>query len=562
MASIGELQQIVGINAWTPDTAVATIGPRSHFRACAEERFRTQKHVRGYPSNAITWATASANVGIEQSRSVAYPFNPRRFEETTYGGWGIPSYLTGHLDRIYKRLARLEELFPGDSIHAVDHHLAHSLYSFAASEFDDALVVALDAIGEFEAGAAYVLSKRSMSAPERVWTLPYNGSLGAFYAAVTRHLGFQSNDEEGTVMALAARGNTERYQEAFSGLVKGTGTDFELQSDCISVASPHDRRLQFTDDFVAKTVPRRVPGAPIEQRHADFAASAQLVFECTLVTCLRELCSRTRQSNLVLCGGVALNCVANAVVAESLSSVCVFVPPAPGDDGAAAGAAIACAAYDGRALPPSVRSPFVGPEFRGEASAVLRGLNFDRKSVENTPEWVADKIASGAIVAMVHGGAEFGPRALGNRSILASATLPGITSRVNSRIKNREAFRPFAPVVRKEDYEKWFGPLTKRVDGRHMSFALKASDEFAEVAPEAVHSNGRARVQVVSSQSENPLAAVLNAASGFGDWPVIFNTSLNVKGQPIVNDTAGLGKLLSESGLSHVVINGVAYARA
>src|SRR5699024_12418889 len=119
-------------------------------------------------------------------------------------------------------------------------------------------------------------------------------------------------------------------------------------------------------------------------------------------------------SSTLFRSGVALNCVANAVVAESLSSVCVFVPPAPGDDGAAARAAMACGAYDGRARAPSVRSSFVGPEFRGEASAVLRGLNFDRKSVENTPEWVADKIASGAIVAMVHGGAEFGPRALGN----------------------------------------------------------------------------------------------------------------------------------------------------
>src|SRR5699024_11433521 len=117
-------------------------------------------------------------------------------------------------------------------------------------------------------------------------------------------------------------------------------------------------------------------------------------------------------SSTLFRSGVALNCVANAVVAESLSSVCVFVPPAPGDDGAAAGAAIACAAYDGRALPPSVRSPFVGPEFRGEASAVLRGLNFDRKSVVYTPECVDYKIDSGAIVAMVIGGAVMGLRAL------------------------------------------------------------------------------------------------------------------------------------------------------
>lgn len=557
---------VLGLCAFTHDSAAALVHQGRLVGFVEEERLSGEKHTRAYPEQAVRWLLTEAGLRPEDVTTVGYNFAGHRHLAALPAS--LPYLLSAETRRravprarsfatVYRnyrrRLAVLRARFPAATVRPVLHHRAHGLYAFAAADLDEAAVLVVDSLGETQTTTIATARRSQRGVDYRIRArLQDPASLGYAYGAVTEHLGWRRGDEEGTVMALAALGDPSRFRALFAEAIRLTEHGFTLDPTLFPLRVLDRRYPRTTAAFTAATCPPRRPDEEVSGVHADLAAAMQERTEEVMVRLARRAAALSGAEALCLGGGVAMNCVAVGRIADSGLFDLVTVPPAPGDSGTALGAALAAS---GRTTTPvgGVTVCYLGPDAEPGTDTVIAALPAGLTAVrlDSPVERLADALAAGAIVGVCRGRVEAGPRALGNRSILASPLAAGIVDRLNATVKFREPFRPFAPVVPARDAGDWF-ELTQ--PSPYMSIAARATDLAARRVPAVVHANGTARVQTVTAEQNPFLAALLDAVAACTGVPVLINTSLNVKGKPICGTPAMAVDCLRQTGLDALLL--------
>lgn len=556
----------LGLKTGGHDTAAALVGEDgSVLAAVAEERLDREKHSSVFPRRAIEACLAEAGA---VPGDIGEIFVPYRYGHAIWGAGVLPSLrYRGASAQGVLRLARrltarrrraasaLTELGFHTAPVSLDHHDCHAYAAYLTSPFEGAAtVLSVDGRGERASVRVY------RGSPERIERLATPGrfphSVGLLYSAVTHHLGFQPNADEGTVMALASYGDEGRFEPLFTRLLRYER--LHLRTDLRLFAHYRQPEWSLAPEFERLSCPRRRPGEPLRDVHADLAAALQAATERVVAAIVRDSRGLTGADDLCLTGGVALNSVANGALAVSSRPGRVHVPSAPGDDGAALGAALLGWSRSRRgALPLRVRSPFLGG--RGATGASTQ-LNLRRLCGEWAEEASAGEVAlaraaghlaSGAIVGLFAGRAEFGPRALGHRSILADPAHAGVTDRLNATVKFRERFRPFAIAVLAERAPALLGV---EVESPHMSMVIPVPEQARSRLSGVVHVDGTVRIQTVGPDGPPLLRRLLRLFDEITGVPALVNTSLNVKGEPIVETPAEALTCFQRTGIDSMLI--------
>jgi carbamoyltransferase len=371
---------------------------------------------------------------------------------------------------------------------------------------------------------------------------------------VTEHLGWRRGDEEGTVMALAALGDPTRFRPLFARAIPITDIGFALDPDLFALRVLASRYARIGDAFTAATCPPRHPDQPIEQVHSDLAAALQERTEQVMLHLAQRARRVTGSDLLCVGGGVAANCVAIGKIVDAGLFDEVHVPPAPGDSGTAIGAAIAVHLAGCGTVPQGVTDRcYLGPAYPQLTLPAEPRPGLSAHHVAQPARMLARELAGGRIVGVFQGRLEAGPRALGNRSILASPLLPDVVGRLNATVKFREPFRPFAPIVLADAAGDYF---TLGQPTPYMSIASGVTQLTHDTIPAVVHTNHTARVQTVTPQQNPFLAQVLTEFAALTNAPVLINTSLNVKGKPICGTPQMALDCLTTSGLDALLMQG------
>jgi carbamoyltransferase len=525
------------------DSAAALVRGGEIVAAAAEERFTREKATGDFPVHAIQYCLREGKLGIEEVDCVAHGFNYEPFRSA----FTEPDYVRKQYEQLYSPEVQKQHLtrhFPGvdweSKFFPVPHHLAHAASAFYPSGFDEALIIVSDGMGEVHSMTVAVGQGPEVRIVKQV---PAFHSLGILYGVLTLHLGFYMGMDEYKVMGLAPYGNPRRYFDKLMALVS-----LKEDGSYTIPAFAKDKTLEERETHsgilahLAETFgPAREPESEVTQDHKDIAAALQAVLQTCQLHVARHFQRETGMRRLCMAGGVALNCSVNGVLRRSRMFKEVFVQPAAGDDGTALGAAL----HASRSRDPQFKArrmgmPLWGPEF---TDPDILGALQDRKdcawskpgSFEALCEQVAERLAAGEIVAWFQGRMEFGPRALGSRSILADPRDPGMRERINSLVKKREGFRPFAPVVTSERAGEYFRIEPGEEESyAHMLYVTPVVSEHREKLPAVTHVDGSARAQTVSAEQNPRLWVLLKAFEKLTGLPVLLNTSFNVKGEPIV----------------------------
>jgi carbamoyltransferase len=514
--------RVLGINAVFHDPAAALVVNGQIVAAAEEERFTRRKHGKPpvpfatweLPERAAAWCLAQAGLAPEELDAVAYSYDPSLAPPTG------PDIAAGDWEGLRTLYARRAPLFlraalPGldpACVRFVPHHLAHAASAHLAAPYPDSSVLVLDGRGE---RASHVAGRARDGRMEVLAAQQLPHSLGLLYEEATAHLGFKRSSDEYKVMALAAYGQPSFLRELREA-VRTTG----------------DGGFTVAPIELDTLVKRRRAGEEWGQEHADLAASLQTRLEEVLLELVRWLHGRTGDRVLTMAGGVALNCVANSRIAEEGPFEELWVQPAAGDAGTALGAALEVARAGGDRIEPMSTAALGRGWSDDELEAWLTEARLPHERSADVAEAVAEALAGDGIVAWFQGRSEYGPRALGHRSLLANATKPGNVDRLNA-VKGREQFRPVAPMVLAERAAEVFeGPLPSP----YMLFTHRVRPGWRERIPAALHVDGSARIQTVDRASEPLVARMLEAVERRTGVPVVINTSLNTAGRPMVDD--------------------------
>lgn len=460
------MKAVLGLCSYTHDSAAALLLDGRLVGFVEEERLGQDKHTKAYPELAVTWLLKEAGLRPQDIDAVGYNFSAAHYlhavpraaklllsAETR--SRAVPRGLgfTTVAGRTLARRHTLAGKFPNAQVRSSLHHTTHQTYAFAASGFQEAAVLVVDSLGETQTTTIAHGRQPSPGRPQlrTFHAIDDPASLGYVYGAVTMHLGWRRGDEEGTVMALAALGDPARFRPLFEHAVRTTRTGFVVAPDLFPPRTLRRGAARVTAGFIAATCPPRRPDEPVEQIHRDLAAALQERTEAVLCHLARMARQGTGASRLCLGGGVAANCVGVGRIVEEGIFDEVFVPPAPGDSGTAIGAAAAVHLTTApQPLTGFAGACYLGPSWASPITDWDRwpGLRTQRLTSDHARvEFLANQLAQGRIVGLFQGRVEAGPRALGNRSILASPLSTAIADRLNATVKFREPFRPFAPVV-------------------------------------------------------------------------------------------------------------------
>ena len=565
--------RVLGISAFYHDSAAALIADGRIVAAAQEERFTRKKFDADYPRHAIEYCLNAGGVTLADVDYVAFydkpflkferlletylTFSPRGFRSFRMA---LPLWLREKLflkSLLASELKALEPKFDWDKRLAFsEHHLSHAASAFYPSPFQRAAVLTMDGVGEWATTSAGVGNGHELKIQKEI-NFPH--SLGLLYAAFTYYTGFKVNSGEYKVMGLAPYGIPKYAQLIYDHLIdlKPDGS-FRLNLDyfnyCTGLTMTNERF-----DALFDGAPRK-PAAPLEQRHMDLAASIQVVIEEAVLRLSRSLAEETGEANLCLAGGVALNCVANGKVLRDGKFENIWVQPAAGDSGGALGAALTIYhLYADRPrtvanTPDGMAGSYLGPEFDdGETQTRLKaaGARYAILPRDQLLERTAHALADGKAVGWFQGRMEFGPRALGNRSILADPRDPQMQKKLNLKVKYRESFRPFAPSVLREHVLEWFdidvdSPYRLMVAPVHERHRREMTSEEQRLfgidklnvprssIPAVTHVDYSARVQTVHRETNPLYHDLIGRFHRLTGCPVLVNTSFNVRSEPIV----------------------------
>jgi carbamoyltransferase len=528
---------ILGINSVYHESAAAVLIDGALVAAAEEERFNRIKHGKEsnvdnphqFPEQAIRFCLNYAGLRARDIDHVAYSFDPRLRRAQFRAEW----WLDPRLEEIF--LLRLGEVHGvaeeilGRSLrgrfHFVPHHLAHAASAYFPSDFERAAILTIDGLGE---AACSTLAVATGSRIRILETFNYPHSLGFVWEIISAHLGFTHYDAS-KVMGLAAYGNPEIFRPQLQSIIRVGEDHYAVDPDA---AGFHGSNAGGLDTLLG---PPRLPDAKIQQSHADIAAALQAATNAAVMALVRRLKRKVPLDNLCIAGGVALNCVTNEAVRQWGGFSEVFIPSAPHDAGTAVGAALVVHCAKGKSHPERGNStPFLGPSFsRREIIAAVKSAGLTPRRSKTPTRDAADMIADGKIVAWFQGRMEFGPRALGNRSLLADPRRPEMRNILNQRIKHREDFRPFAPSVMAEHAEQWFEVGSQTASHEFMLFACPVKTERRNLIPSIMHQDGTARLQLVRRQSNRRFHELISCFFARTEVPLVINTSFN-DNEPIV----------------------------
>ena len=564
---------ILGISAYYHDSAAALVVDGGVVAAAQEERFSRRKHDARFPVHAVRFCLEHGRVAPEDIDAIVFYEKPfLKFERLleTYLAFAphgyrsfamaMPLWIREKLfqkDLLGRELTRLGFTRPTDRMLFTEHHQSHAASAFFPSPFDEAVVLTMDGVGEWTTTSVSVGKGKTLT-PVREIHFPH--SLGLLYSAFTYYTGFKVNSGEYKVMGLAPYGTPRFTDQIYESLidVKPDGS-FRLNLDYFDYCTG----LRMTNERFARVFGRapRQPDELLEPFHMDVAASVQAVTDDIMLRLTRSLAAEFGLPNLCLAGGVALNCVANGKVLRDRRFKRIWVQPAAGDAGGALGAALA--AYHQHhggnrtvvCTPDAMSGSYLGPEYsQPDVERRLRsaGARFDVAPDDDAMINVtADALATGQAVGWFQGRMEFGPRALGARSILGDARSPSMQKTLNLKVKYRESFRPFAPSVLREDVDNWFeldddSPYMLLVagvreqhrrgmtDSEQQLFGIDKLNVVRSTIPAVTHVDYSARVQTVHRETNALYYKLISAFKTRTGCPVIVNTSFNVRGEPIV----------------------------
>jgi len=552
---------ILGINAYHGNASAAVVCDGRLVAAVEEERFNRVKYAAGFPAEAIRYCLREAGLKLEEIDHVAVPRNPyARLGTKLFYALRMPSFARGRAKVLAKFTGIREALaaaFDSDAktiaakFHRVEHHQAHLASAFFVSPFERAALLSADGLGDF---ASTMWGSGSGNRMEIADAIAFPHSLGLYYTAVTQYLGFLKFGDEYKVMGLAAYGEPERL-ETFRDIVRfdanGDSGGFRLGLDYFvhhrtgpemswaeADKTPTLGRL-FSEEMPRKLGAARAPEEPLEQRHRNLAASLQTRLEEVYLGMLGKLAKATGLKSICLAGGVAFNCVANGKIFDSTPFEQVYVQPAAGDGGLAVGAAyyVWCQKL-GKPRSFVMNHAYWGPGFSAaemraaiEARDIARdGCRVAELPVQELTQRAAATIAEGKILGWFQGRAEWGPRALGNRSIVADPRRANMKEILNRRIKHREIFRPFAPSILAEATGEWYA---KAHPSPFMTLAYPVRPEKRALIPAPTHVDGTGRLQTVTREANSRYHALISAFRDLTSVPVVLNTSFN-DNEPIV----------------------------
>ena len=564
--------RILGISALYHDSAAALIDDGEILAAAQEERFTRVKHDARFPENAIAYCLAAAGTNMSEIDFVAFYDKPfLKFERLleTYVSFApkgfksfrvaMPIWLREKLfqkDLLRKEFKKFDADFDWQNkLLFAEHHQSHAASAFYPSPFEEALVLTMDGVGEWATTSVAIGAGNKLNVTKE---LHFPHSLGLLYSAFTYYTGFKVNSGEYKVMGLAPYGEPKYAQTILDNIIdlKADGS-FRLDQSyfdyCTGLKMTNDK---FNNLFGGP--PSKSEGW-LTNKEMDLAASIQAVTEEVVQRLTRSLAQETGAKNLCLAGGVALNCVANGKVLRDGAFENIWIQPAAGDAGGALGAAL-CAYHHFQDKPrrtnntDSMKGSYLGPEFSDleiQRRLTAIGANFVTLDVDSIIDKTAQALADGKSIGWFQGRMEFGPRALGGRSILGDPRSPEMQKILNLKIKYRESFRPFAPSVRLEDVAEWFDLDTespymllvaevakkrqKEMNAEEQAlFGIKKLNVVRSEIPAVTHVDYSARVQTVNSVTNPKYHALLTKFKELTGCPVVANTSFNVRGEPIV----------------------------
>lgn len=520
-------------NAFMHDGAAVLVRDGQVIAAVEEERLNRIKHSNKLPTRSIQYCLSAAGVQLSDiDRFAIYasePYANAMLDGMSASHPDILSIPLGAKTLVQDLLAReFGTKLDSSRISFVGHHQAHAVSAFAMSGFEQSLILAIDGCGDFLSGLLAVGSGTEITELE---AFPENNSLGLFYLETIRYLGYGLFDEY-KVMGLAPYGDPAPYRELFEQFyeLSANGGGYRVHLDRIGPA-------------LLRNIEVRRKGMPFTQQHRDVSASLQEALERIVFHILRHHREATGMKRLCLAGGVAHNCTMNGKLLYSGLFEDIFVQPASHDAGCALGAALIVSNEMGRPAPcERLQEVYWGPDL-GSERAVQQELNawaghLEVERSDDVASSAADWIANGAVIGWVQGRSEFGPRALGNRSILADPRPAANKDRINAMVKKREGYRPFAPSVLEEDASEFFD----LPDGRHefpfMNFVVSVRDSKRALLGAITHVDGTARLQTVSRNANPAYWEVINAFKKRTGTPILLNTSFNNNAEPIVDSVA------------------------
>ncbi len=564
---------ILGISAFYHDSAAALIRDGEIIAAAQEERFTRKKHDAGFPAEAVKYCLAEAGISLAQVDHVAFYDKPfLKFERLleTYLAFAprgftsfkkaIPVWIAEKLfqkDMLRKKFKEFDPAFDWmNKLLFSEHHYSHAASAFFPSPFEEAVVLTMDGVGEWATTSVAIGRGNSLQMHKEIH---FPHSLGLLYSAFTYYTGFKVNSGEYKVMGLAPYGDPV-YKDLILDKIIDVKEDGSFRLDmqyfdyCTGLTMTNDR---FAELFGG---PARTPDQPLTQKHMDLAASVQAVTEEVMLRLTRSLAQEYGIPNLCLAGGVALNCVGNGKVLRDGAFKNIWVQPAAGDAGGALGAALA-GHYLHKGQPRSVgnqrdamKGSYLGPVFQQadiEQRLAAVGAKFSVLAEDETIQATAQALADEKAVGWFQGRMEFGPRALGGRSILGDPRSPAMQKTLNLKVKYRESFRPFAPSVLREEVADWFeietdspymlmvAPVQEKrriamTDAQQKLFGIDKLNVPRSDIPAVTHVDYSARIQTVHADTNPRYHALISRFKELTGCPVVVNTSFNVRGEPIV----------------------------
>lgn len=581
---------VLGISCFYHDSAASLIKDGNIIYAVQEERFSRKKHDDSFPRHSIQFILKESNIKLNEIDAIVFYEKPflkfERILETSiaFAPMGfkqfclsMPLWIKEKLfqkDLIFNELKEIDHNFTDVSrIKFSEHHLSHAASAFYPSPFDEALIVTTDGVGEWTTFSVAIGKGNKI---EMVKEINFPHSLGLLYSAFTYYLGFKVNSGEYKVMGLAPYGTPKYINEILENLIdiKPDGS-FRLNMKYFN----YPAGLTMTNNHFSNLFKqnKRKPEDKLEQFHMDIAASVQFVTEKVMLTIVENLQKEFNQKNLCMAGGVALNCVANGKILKSNFFDKIWIQPASGDAGCSLGAALA---YWHKELDKprqvenedKMQGSFLGPKFENsfiKESLDKIGAKYIYLNEDDFYDYVANALGEKKAVGWFRGRAEFGPRALGARSIVADPRDFNMQKNLNLKIKFRESFRPFAPSILREDLENFFelsvdSPymlLVANVNNEHRIasenkefFGLAKLYEKKSTLPAITHVDFSARIQTVHQKTNESFYKLLKKFKDKTNCPILVNTSFNVRGEPIVNSPEDAFNCFMGTGLDMLVI--------
>ena len=567
------MNSILGISAFYHDSAATILVDGKIIAAAQEERFTRIKHDSSYPKNAINFVLDYANLKLSEVDQIIFFEKPfLKFERLleTYVGFaprGFKSFAKSMPIWLKEKLFQKKLLFnkfkeqdkdfkDQEKIFFSDHHLSHAASAFFPSPFDEALVLTADGVGEWATTTVAIGNGNNLEIKKEIH---FPHSLGLLYSAFTYYVGFKVNSGEYKLMGLAPYGNPIYIDKIYNLIhIKDDGT-FRLDQSFFNYATGLTMTNKKFDKLFGQK-PRNPQKEKLTQFHMDIASSIQKVTEEIMIKLAKSLKSEYRIENLCLAGGVALNCVANGKLLKEKIFKNIWVQPAAGDAGGSLGAALALWHIDQnnpRKLNrnDNMQGSYLGPEFsQKEIEEELKkaGANFETMKEDDLINKTAESISKGDAIGWFQGRMEFGPRALGGRSILGDPRSPEMQKNLNLKVKYRESFRPFAPSILREEVNNWFdvncdSPYMLMVAKVNKLKCIEMKEEEKKLfgidklnikrsdIPAVTHVDYSARIQTVNQETNPKYFKLIKKFNEISGCPILVNTSFNVRGEPIVN---------------------------